>query len=478
MVDDDCLESLVTCQHFNLRLNFMTAFSQSYLILLINHAMPLIVLYNPVSGDRNGAKLTTETILPLLVSHNLTPDTVTATEHVGHAGTLLVSYIESLTPSARAEGITLVLVSGDGTLHEIVNALYSARANAEQQDSAFPSIRIVLIPGGTANALHATFFPPSPAPNADPTLLASLLSFLSATPRLVPLTFAYTTISPPSNDNEREVGEGEDLEPPPPSASESILSVVVTSTALHASILHDSEALRASMPGIERFKLAAAQNATTWYRARARLLAPVQRYDVASGTFVSVTPDGANSDDDELLSLPGPFAYFLSTVNVDRLEPFFRIAPLQRALPPPPDAQTMDVLAVRPLRDASLGGKSGDGERERFKEILWDMHGGAYRDGTHIHTRYNTDALGRKIDGQPVVEYFRVGGWEWIPVGSILGSCYSPCLILITAPQEEDDEKAHLLCADGKIFHAPKGGKFRSNVLARTAHDLEIALYA
>jgi len=57
-----------------------------------------------------------------------------------------------------------------------------------------------------------------------------------------------------------------------------------------------------------------------------------------------------------------------------------------------------------------------------------------------------------------VVEYFRVGGWEWIP--------------------EEDDERAHLLCADGTIFRAQKGGKISSNVLARTAHDLEIAVYA
>jgi hypothetical protein len=200
---------------------------------------------------------------------------------------------------------------------------------------------------------------------------------------------------------------------------------VVTSTALHASILHDSEALRATVPGIERFKLAAAQNATTWYRARVRLLAPVQRYDVASDAFVPVSVvapyEGARNnkrstgDGEPPEVLSGPFAYFLSTVNVDRLEPLFRIAPLQRALPPPRGTRTMDVLAVRPLRDPSLEGKSGDGERERFKERLWGMFGEAYQDGAHIHARY--DAQDGNADGQqPVVEYFRVGGWEWIPV--------------------------------------------------------------
>ncbi|KAI9446856.1 ATP-NAD kinase-like domain-containing protein [Lactarius indigo] len=386
--------------------------------------MPLIVVYNPACGDRKGAQLTTESVLPLLTSHGLTPDKVAATEHAGHAGTLLLSYINGLTPPERAEGITLVLVSGDGTLHEIVNALHSARA---EQDGPFPSLRIVLIPGGTANALHATFFPPSSAPDAEPTQLASLLNFLSAAPRLVPLTLALTTIVP----------EGT-----------SVVSAVVTSTSLHAAILHDSEALRASVPGIERFKMAAEQNATTWYRARARLLEPVQRYDVTSGAFVTLT--------DEPRELHGPFAYFLSTVNVDRLEQHFRITPLQRSVPPSHGTQTMDVLVIRPLHDPSLEGKDGEAERERFKDRIWGALGGAYQDGAHVHARYaNTEG---KPDDPPIVEYFRVGGWEWIP--------------------EEDDEKAHLLCADGTIFHAQKGGKISSNVLARTAHDLDIAVYA
>ena len=58
-----------------------------------------------------------------------------------------------------------------------------------------PPLRIALIPGGTANVLYSTFFPPPPSisksstgtAQAEPTVLASLLSFLSATPRLGPL---------------------------------------------------------------------------------------------------------------------------------------------------------------------------------------------------------------------------------------------------------------------------------------------------
>jgi hypothetical protein len=210
---------------------------------------------------------------------------------------------------------------------------------------------------------------------------------------------------PPNN----EKSEGS----PASASSDSVISAVVTSTALHAAILHDSEALRASVPGIERFKLAAEQNATTWYRARARLVAPVQRYDVTTNAFVPV------SGEEDSIELQGPFAYFLSTVNADRLEPLFRIAPLQRTLPPPPGVLTMDVVVVRPLRDLSLEGKSGQEERERYKERVWAALGGAYQDGAHIRARYDTP--NDNVDGLPIVEYFRVKGWEWIPVCAAFG---------------------------------------------------------
>ncbi|KAN0105232.1 ATP-NAD kinase-like domain containing protein [Russula decolorans] len=414
--------------------------------------MPLIVIYNPVSGDRTAPKLTTDTIIPLLATHNVTPDKVAATEYAGHAGELILSYIDSLAPSTGTEPITLVLVSGDGTLHEIVNALHGARS---EREAAFPSLRIALIPGGTANALHSTFFPPSTSSSAtEPTSLASLLSFLSATPRLIPLTFAHITISnsPPAQSALRNPHKSPLTASSRSASSDSdvdVISAVVTSTALHAAILHDSEALRASVPGIERFKIAAEKNATTWYRGSLNLLPPVQQYDVNTGALIDLVRE------DEVggsMGLVGPFVYSLSTVNADRLEPLFRIAPLQRTLPPPPDAHTMDVLVVRPSLDISLEGKCDEKTRERFKERVWTVLNAAYQDGAHIKAQY--DSPDGKTKGPPVVEYFRVGGWQWVP--------------------EEDDEKAHLLCVDGKIFHTPKGG----NVLARTARRLDISVYA
>jgi hypothetical protein len=386
----------------NLRLNI--DYSPNGILSYLTE-MPLIVIYNPVSGDRSAHKLTTDTIIPLLTTHNVTPDRVAATEYVGHAGELVLSYIDSLAPST--EPITLILVSGDGTLHEIVNALHSARSKRE---GSFPSLRIALIPGGTGNALHSTFFPPSTPPTTEPTLLASLLSFLSATPRLIPLTLAQASIysSPPAQSALRNPVTGSTISA---SSDVDVLSAVVTSTALHAAILHDSEALRASVPGIERFKIAAEQNATTWYRGSVNLLPPVQQYDVNTGAFIDLVREDEVGGSKGLV---GPFAYFLSTVNVDRLEPLFRITPLQRTLPPPPDAHTMDVLVVRPLLDKSLEGKDDEEKREKFKERLWAMFRAAYQDGAHIKLQY--DSPDGKTKGMPVVEYFRAGGWQWIPV--------------------------------------------------------------
>lgn len=114
------------------------------------------------------------------------------------------------------------------------------------------------------------------------------------------------------------------------------VSAVVTSTSLHASILHDSESLRKEMPGIERFKIAAESNSTKWYNSYVKLLPEdnsgvVQMYDPSTKTFV----EHPESDvDDPIVDLSGPFSYFLSVVNVDRLEPAFRITPLVKDIPP------------------------------------------------------------------------------------------------------------------------------------------------
>ncbi|KAF9557672.1 hypothetical protein CPC08DRAFT_620534, partial [Agrocybe pediades] len=285
---------------------------------------------------------------------------------------------------------TVVIGSGDGTIHDLINAKYPL------------PLKLVIVPSGTANALYASLFHPVQPQDR----LRSVDAYLNKSVP-IPLSIARTTITASQNP---------------------ILSVVVVSTSLHASILHHSEALRKEHPGLERFKIAAEQNAPHWYNASVKLHGKVEIYDPSSNTFVS-HPEN---------TLQGPFVYFLSTVNVDRLEPAFRISPLARTIPPP--ISTCDIVIIRPLRHPSISADSTQ-SRADFVATTWKTLTGAYADGAHVHFTYRPDgSIDEKGEhqGPSVVEYIRCAGWEWIP--------------------DPDDHNAHLLCADGSIFHIPPHG--------------------
>lgn len=191
----------------------------------------------------------------------------------------------------------------------------------------------------------------------------------------------------------------------------------MVSTSLHASILHESETLRKEIPGIERFKVAARNNSTRWYNASVKLLPAaskefVELYDPSTKSFIP-HPDG--DDDDPIVDIHGPFAYFLSTVNVDRLEPAFKIVPLMSEIPP--SEASCDIVIVRPFCDPSISWDNPD-SRETFASKLWTVLGAAYQNGSHINLLYNENGeIVTSGEGPTVVEYVRCGGWEWLPVG-------------------------------------------------------------
>ena len=165
-----------------------------------------------------------------------------------------------------------------------------------------------------------------------------------------------------------------------------------------------------------RFKIAAQQNSTKWYRSRLNILPAssqdlVQIYDPQTKSFVN-HPN--STPDNPLVHLEGPFIYFLSTINVDRLEPAFRITPLARTLPP--SSASFDVVIIRPLQNPSIVEDSLQA-RAGFVETIWTVLGAAYQDGLHVQMKYNNDGqVVTEGDGPSVVEYIRCGGWEWIPV--------------------------------------------------------------
>ncbi|KAF8964136.1 hypothetical protein BDZ97DRAFT_1939327 [Flammula alnicola] len=337
--------------------------------------MSLVVIVNPVCGDSSAPSFFADHVLPLLHSNNVhTPI------------------------SAQPHPLTVILGSGDGTLHEIINGICAAGL-LDLHPTSLPPINFVLVPCGTANALYASLFPPqADADEKDPKYrLQSVQAFID---KKSPshLSLASTTLSSQSSG---------------PESPQLAISSVVVSTSLHASILHDSESLRDRYPGIERFKIAAQQNSSKWYRARVRLipepsLGVVQIYDPKSKAFIS-HPDSIS--DNPVVELDGPFAYFLSTVN---------------------------IVILRPLRDPVLGRYPE--VRSSFVPKTWKVLGGAYQDGAHVNLTYTQDGeIASNVDGPSVIEYIRCGGWEWIP--------------------DNDDQDAHLVCSDGAIFQIPKLGQ-------------------
>ncbi|EIW66080.1 hypothetical protein TREMEDRAFT_65925 [Tremella mesenterica DSM 1558] len=316
--------------------------------------------------------------------------------------------------------VRIVIVGGDGTTHEVIEGLCSTLTMEE-----IGRWEIVVIPCGTANALFHTLFPPtqpfSPPPLLVPYLhdkpleithkLSSLLSALSGNskPRRLPLT--RTTLLPPSpidfqrnypdfmnpsgstpqtssfpithdtsltnrklgdsSSTQRILGHsesGEDLE----NKVKTLYSHIVLSTSLHASILDTSESLRVIHPGIERFGIAAQQNAGLFFDADLIMFPPtggeVKQYEPRLDKFVipfttdvespllltqqaesykkrrnnmsNLTIDnekGNHSEGEgnkEGVVLKGPFSYLLSSTLADRMEEKFMICPTLRTHPP------------------------------------------------------------------------------------------------------------------------------------------------
>ncbi|KAG8932757.1 hypothetical protein FRC01_012519 [Tulasnella sp. 417] len=401
----------------------------------------LLVIVNPASGGKQAVIDVAAFVLPLLkgISYRLA-----TTEAPGHAGVLAREFIRS------GEGSSILMAGGDGTVHEVANAL--VLHDGEAPNPLANDVTLVLFPSGTANALYASLYSkvaPNPShqylipPDTDTqaayrlkSILAFVHSRLSAKgaeqPKIQPsrqLSFALTEILD-------ETGL----------TVERLVGIVVNSTSLHAAILHTAEQLRDSIPGLERFKVAAQRNMAQWYASEVQIFGSDGRtakgvgvYDPSRDEIVSL-----GSHEDDILTLEGPFSYFLSTVNVDRLEPTFYITAPFTTHAPPDGSKTMEIVILRPGREPTLpehaeAAEITASERERYgKEVAMKALFAAYDKGSHIGLTYP--------NGETIVEYYRAGGWEWIPEG--------------------DEEASRLVCIDGTVKEVPVGGKARCRVLS------------
>ncbi|KAK0520982.1 hypothetical protein OC834_006833 [Tilletia horrida] len=391
-----------------------------------------------------------------------------------------------------------ILLGGDGTTHEFLHGLILGNPDADEdreneESASLDEVQLAIVPTGTANALYAGLYPPGSVSEEGKegsddehawrlrsarALLAALLQDTARQPKgeekeeeerrtLVPLTLTRTRTVRPATTLHQEH-----------------LAHIITSHALHAGILRDSEALRAQYPGIERFKMAAQMNAAIWADGVVRLLplsgerAGVSVYDPAREVFVEPSREGGGGE----VRLEGPFLY-LAALTTDRLEPHFVPAPFSSTAalsqasshpnPHPRPPAAIDILAIRPLRSpavsdalAQLAPAQGDAGGE--KTSIWASERAAgvraqfalgaltsitaqmYDGGKHVALTYpvsaatraganakvQEEALERAGRGEAVVEYYRAAGYVWEPA--------------------EGDAQAQLTCIDGTVVRSIK----------------------
>jgi hypothetical protein len=112
----------------------------------------MLIISNPVAGDKKGSQFLKEHVIPLLTRYGspASPIDFEETNAPGEAGLIAARYLTDTTAKIIKEDSVIVISGGDTTIKELVNGV----AGIKQPVSA------VIIPSGTANALYHSLFPP------------------------------------------------------------------------------------------------------------------------------------------------------------------------------------------------------------------------------------------------------------------------------------------------------------------------------
>ncbi|OCF56444.1 hypothetical protein L486_06388 [Kwoniella mangroviensis CBS 10435] len=404
----------------------------------------LHLIVNPVSGHGKGVEFVSQTIVPILehlsISHQIY--TTTSPGDAGNIG-------KKILLSSQNEGTVRVgIVGGDGTFHEFMEGECVSDGQVRWE--------VILFPHGTANALYSSLFPPAltpsplqshqalietlPSPSHSEETLYSLLSLFSYLAKTLPvyLPITQTTLSSPTG------------------AVEQLCSHVVLSTSLHAAILEDSEKLRESHPGTERFKIAAQQNASKLFYASVTLQSQsnlgVEQWDPRKGDWgLPYTIKNTTQPSQREITIEGPFSYFLTTSTVDRLEPQFVISPLTSSNQHEYQGY-LYITIIRPLRDRFISQAQPEDRKDKLAKRAFEVVGQAYSNGNHVNLTLSEEdelrsfGLENKGKGEPVVEVFRCDSFEWIPTNDQ------------RKVEGLDSGNERLVCADGALHTIPQGG--------------------
>ncbi|XP_067936065.1 sphingosine kinase 1-like [Watersipora subatra] len=186
--------------HLSLTLNEQDGFTSHQVLLLLREAIlgkmspqcddmvfrsnkPILVLLNPVAGKGFAKKLFDEKILPMLKEAEMVYQLI-VTERNGHG-------MEIARTIDLTELCGLVIVSGDGLLHEVLQGLMS-RPDAEQAIQT----PIGILPAGSGNALCCTLNYAAGEPFAYDILVHSTYLLLKRTLKPMDLVLLNTTAGP------------------------------------------------------------------------------------------------------------------------------------------------------------------------------------------------------------------------------------------------------------------------------------------
>jgi diacylglycerol kinase family enzyme len=279
------------------------------------------VIISTVSGTQRASAFYDTLLRPLLhelgilgrceVTSTTSPESVTQ---------LVDSRVRPAAREGRAQ--LLVLLSGDGGVSDLLNALRSA-AESEGEAARYRAPELALLPLGTGNALAQSA---GLAPPADPTWgLAALARGAPA-----PLPTFSATFSPGATASTSASAGGRETTTPL-----AMRGAAVCSWGLHASLVADSDGPEYRAHGAARFGMAAraalfpADGAGPHrYRGRVEvLLPPVPAPDEAGDAR-----DASGKEEERWVAVPREEHAYVLGAMVSRLEKGFAISPSSRAL--------------------------------------------------------------------------------------------------------------------------------------------------
>ncbi|PLW48833.1 hypothetical protein PCANC_07478 [Puccinia coronata f. sp. avenae] len=414
-----------------------------------------LVIWNDHAGRRLAKKWLVAVILPILHLVGIPPSDLQVFESRQNGWE---DYLVKSTHPKRSTKV--IILGGDGTISDFINQAQDSlqeRKRLDLDDGSNPiKMDLIILPFGTANAMFFNAHPTVKELDRPKDILTGLLNALLEPTRMAdglpePSPSRLTLASVETLDHTNTLVQGS-------------VSFVVTSTALHASILDTANQLVLQPDyqptGTEVFKQAFLKSVAQTWKASVTLLPSaqdglIQRYDPSIETLVPVRMDAQDANAREV-RLEGPFSYFTACL-VDRLESKFMIAPLRNPVRFPLSdestrSSTIDVIIIRPTRDPGLkllledAHSSSQLRADALTNFIGVVMQAAYQDGLHINLLAN--------DRLPIVEYYRCGGWTWSPT---------------------DEDLKHQVCIDGKVLEIPgNGGSVKCTILSPDQTDIRI----